>query len=65
MKTEPKIHAVVYRVGELEVKFEGEQWDNEILDTRVSIEGKTLCWITWRDVEPFMKSLNSIERFYI
>lgn len=57
-----KVHKETKFIGDLPLLFEGEQWKGtpEILDTKVSINGEMLCWITWKDKEDFTKKLNDI-----
>jgi hypothetical protein len=59
----PKIHNDVKPLGDHTLKFSGEQYDSEILDTKVELisekgEVVNLCWITWGDRELFAQRLN-------
>lgn len=64
-ETEPKIHTVTKTFGELEIKLEGEQYRGQpILDTRVSIDGKTVCWISWENKDEFIEELQEPIRKY-
>lgn len=64
LRTEPRIYTETHQLGDLEVKFEGEQWDREILDTRVTINGVTLCWIVWENREAFLDALQAVIQLY-
>lgn len=65
-RIKPIIHTYTATVGELELTFEGEQWDDQVLDTRVSTHGTTMCWITWADKEAFIEDLNNaIQKYFI
>jgi hypothetical protein len=67
MSNEPKISTVTKTLGTLNVKFEGEQYSGHpVLDTKVSINGEVICWITWNDRDSFMNELQSvISKYYI
>jgi len=57
--TEPKIHKEKTQLGNLPIEFEGEQFKgSEILDTRVKLNGETLCWITWVNKDIFLRELS-------
>ncbi len=60
MRTEPKFYTEIKSIGDLEIKFAGEEWEKEILDTKVTINGKQLCWVVWREKEEFLRKLNNI-----
>lgn len=60
MRTEPIIHTHNTYIGDLRFDFRGEQWDNEILDTEVKIDGKQLCWISWQTKDEFIIELTNI-----
>lgn len=65
-KYKPKIHTELKMVGALTVKFEGEEYDGEILDTKVTISGAELCYISWSDRESFVNDLKqAIEKYFI
>lgn len=62
----PKIHTTTRAIGSLEIKFEGEVYDGRILDTKVSINGAELCWISWADKDSFVQDLKeAIEKYFI
>ncbi len=61
MYKEPRIFKEEKNIGRLNIKFEGEQYSAlPILDTKVSINGETLCWITWKDKDQFISKINNI-----
>lgn len=66
-KHKPNIITNLKLVGSLTLKFEGEQHEgNEILDTKVTINGAELCYITWSDRESFVNDLKqAIEKYFI
>ncbi|MCK9417096.1 hypothetical protein M0Q97_10610 [Candidatus Dojkabacteria bacterium] len=58
---DPKIIKYSTAFGDVTIDFNGEKyWGNPILDTRVIIEGKTICWITWNDKDVFINELNDV-----
>lgn len=62
---EPKIQTRNLPFGRLELKFNGERFNGQpTLDTKVTIDGKTLCWITWEYKEIFTEELNEIINKY-
>lgn len=67
MENEPKIHIDRRFLGDQNLKFEGEQYKGmPVLDTRVTILEGTVCWISWKDREAFVKELNAtIEKYRI
>ena len=59
--TEPKKFTATAHLSRLTIKFEGEKFNNEpILDTKVTVEGGTLCAITWAYKEKFITELNEV-----
>lgn len=66
-KYKAKIYTEVKSVGSLEIKFEGEQYHGHpVLDTKVSINGAELCWITWDDKDSFVHDIKeAIEKYFI
>jgi len=66
MRTEPRYYTEKHFIGDLEIMFQGEQWEKEILDTKVTINGECLCWVTWNQKEEFLKKLqDTIEEYRI
>lgn len=58
---EPKIHRETKSFGEVELLFEGEQYTGgPIADTKVTIGGQLICWITWADRGSFTENLQAI-----
>ena len=59
---DPKKHKASGFIGNLQVEFEGEQYEKlPILDTKVSVGGGTnLSCITWADKEKFLSELNEV-----
>ncbi len=60
---EPRLHKDSKPFGDHTLRFTGEQYDSEILDTKVELQtdkGETiyLCWITWGDRDLFSQRLN-------
>lgn len=47
-------------VGDLEVKATSDVFDGEILDTKIEIQGGTLCWVSGSVREEFLKKLNEL-----
>jgi hypothetical protein len=47
-------------LGNLVIKLTSDVEDGEIMDTKVEIEGKTLCVIAGVDINNFLNALNSI-----
>lgn len=48
-------------IGDLNLKFEGDKFSGQpILDTKVTINDETLCWISWPDKSKFEKELNEV-----
>lgn len=50
-------------IGELPILFEGEHYKGDkhgILDTKVSINEKMLCWIIWKDRDEFLRKINNV-----
>lgn len=47
-------------VGDLEVNATSDVFDGEILDTKIEIQGGTLCWVAGSVWEEFLKKLNDI-----
>jgi hypothetical protein len=65
-KTQPRYYKARREFGNVIVEFEGEQYPGHpILDTRVSINGSTICWITWSNIDSFMQDLNVTEKYFI
>ena len=61
---EPRRHKDSKPFGDHTLRFTGEQYDSEILDTKVELltdKGETiyLCWICWKDRESFSNQLNN------
>lgn len=66
-KYKPKIHTEIKLVGSLTIKFEGEQYPGQpVLDTKVTINGGELCWISWSDKDSFVQDIKqAIEKYFI
>lgn len=65
MSNQPKIHKKTFPIGRLEMILEGEQFPgSSILDTKVTINGETLCWISWPEKDEFQKKLNDLIHQY-
>jgi len=67
-QTEPRIVKDISNIGgyNINLYFSGADWldGRGLLDTRVSINGDTLCFITWNDRENFVKELNEVIEKY-
>ena len=66
----PKIHQhseIINHGSNLRITFKGEQYKGmPVLDTKVEIEGGTLCYITWEEKENFFTELQAlIDRYAI
>lgn len=46
------------------LEFDCEPCEGEFLDTRVTIDGQPLCWITWKDVDNFANEINDVINKY-
>jgi len=57
---EQKKDLLVKWVGDLEVNATSDVFDGEILDTKIEIQGGTLCWVAGSAREEFLKKLNDI-----
>jgi hypothetical protein len=44
-------------LGDSTLEFRCEPCEGEYLDTSVMINGQSLCWITWNDVEKFIEEI--------
>jgi len=61
MDNNPTYYSETMFLGDLEITFRGEKYDNKpILDTSVKIGEQTVCWITWNDKKSFVQELNDI-----
>lgn len=61
MQTEPRYITNTHMVGDLQLSFRGEAWDDKgFVDTEVKCNGNLLCWIVWPDKEKFVQELNAI-----
>lgn len=58
---EPKKVTSTATIGNLSATFEGEHFTGlGILDTNVTIAGKSLCCIIWSDKENFIAEINDV-----
>ena len=48
------------RIGDLTAQLYSEIVDNEILDTRVTIESGLICWVAGSERDNFIKALNEV-----
>ena len=51
-------------LGHLEIKYESELYNGEILDTRVIIEGQIMIWIAGDTIEEFHEKLKQVIQTY-
>lgn len=47
-------------IGDIPAVVKCERCEGELLDSKVEIEGGTICWITWGDRESFFNDLNQL-----
>ena len=65
MADEPKIFHAQGALGRLTMKFCGEKYKGlDILDTKVEVGGKVLCFVTWKDKDKFTRELNDVINKY-
>lgn len=58
MQNEPTQHHATSSFGNLKLNFTGESYDaDDIRDTKVEINGETLCFISWQDKQQFVFDL--------
>lgn len=58
---EPRTFNDTATFGDFNLKFTGEQYSgNPILDTKVELNGETLCWITWEERKEFARKLDDV-----
>ena len=63
---EPRIFKTSSNFGDRYLRFEGEKYGSDpILDTKVILNGETLCWIEWEKKEEFAKKLNEVLSQYM
>lgn len=53
MQTEPKKTTKTKSYDELTLTFEIESWDGRCADTKVSLNGVYICWISCDDIDTF------------
>jgi hypothetical protein len=46
------------------IKLESDKYDGELLDTKVSVEAGTICWIAGSNIESFLKELDDVIQKY-
>jgi hypothetical protein len=64
MITNPKIITQTHHVGDLSIQLDGENWGNGLEDTKVSINGQLLCWVTWKEKDNFLNELKDVINKY-
>lgn len=65
--TEPKYSVKTTHVthgSQLTITLTGENYGDGPLDTRVEIQGGTLCWVSWPESDEFLKELNDLINKY-
>jgi len=47
-------------IGDLTILFECEPCDGKYLDTKATINGELLCWISWPEIDNMILELNIV-----
>lgn len=64
MTTKPIVISQTHYIGDLTLQLDGENWGNGLEDTKVSIDGKLLCWIQWNEKDNFLNELKNVVSKY-
>lgn len=48
------------QINDLEILFTSDVYDGQILDTKVEINGETLCWIAGEGIQNFSSELKKL-----